>query len=279
MRYAGLGAQYPTRVETDSEGRISVDAFRAALDACTAPPLVVLQAGQINTGAFDDFDTLIPLVHARGGWVHVDGAFGLWVAAVPELAHRLAGVEQADSWAVDLHKWLNAPYDAGVVIVRDRAALVAAMSARGAYLPGVTRHWEPSDSTPELSRRARGVPSYAILRHLGRAGVREMIARHCRLAERIAATLAAEPGIHVLNQIHSNQVAFACGEGSEGDAQTTRVLARVQERAKVYPSHGEWAGRKIIRASVIGYAMHEADVDLLCAEIIDAWRWCQQNPA
>ncbi len=279
LRYAGLGAGYATRIATDGQGRIDVDAFRAALDACTAPPLVVLQAGQINTGAFDSFAELIPLARARGGWVHVDGAFGLWMAAVPELAHRLAGVADADSWAVDLHKWLNAPYDAGVVIVRDRAALVAAMSARGAYLPGLTEHWEPSDSTPELSRRARGVPSYAILRHLGRSGVREMVARHCRLAERIADALAAEPGLHVLNQIHSNQVAIACGNGAEGDAQTTRVLARVQERAKVYPTHGEWAGRKIIRVSVIGYAMHEADADLLVSEIVDAWHWCRENPA
>ncbi len=278
LRYAGLGAQYATRVATDGEGRMSVEAFRAALDACTAPPLVVLQAGQINTGAFDPFAALIPLVHERGGWVHVDGAFGLWVAAVPELADRLAGVQAADSWAVDLHKWLNAPFDAGMVIVRDRPALVAAMSAWGAYLPATTDHWEPTDSTPELSRRARGVPSYAILRHLGRSGVREMVARHCRLAERIAATVAAEPGLNVLNQIHSNQVAIACGEGSAGDAQTMRVLKRLQERGRVYPTHGEWAGRKIIRASVIGYAMHEDDVDLLASEVIDAWRWCQQNP-
>ncbi len=278
LRYAGLGAEYPIRITTDGEGRISVDAFRVALDGCAAPPLVVLQAGQINTGAFDPFDELIPLVHERGGWVHVDGAFGLWVAAVPELAHRLAGVVEADSWAVDLHKWLNAPYDGGMVIVRDRAPLVAAMSARGSYLPGMTAQWEPSDSTPELSRRARGVPSYAILRHLGRSGMREMIARHCRLAERVAHALAAEPGLHVLNEIHSNQVAVACGDGPDGDTQTMRVLKRVQDRGKVYPSHGVWAGRKIIRASVIGYAMHEDDVDLLASEIIDAWRWCRENP-
>ena len=279
LRYAGLGAGYPTRIRADSEGRIDVDAFRQALDACTAPPLVVLQAGQINTGAFDPFAALIPMVRARGGWVHVDGAFGLWVAAVPELAHRLANVADADSWAVDLHKWLNAPYDAGMAIVRDRAALVAAMSARGAYLPGLTEHWEPSDSTPELSRRARGVPSYAILRHLGRAGLREMVARHCRLAERIAQALSAELGLHVLNAIHSNQVTVACGDGSDRDAQTMRVLKRVQERGRVYPSHGVSADRKIIRVSVIGYAMHEADADLLVSEIIDAWHWCRENPA
>ena len=278
LRYAGFGAARARKVATDGEGRIDPAALRAALAETTAPPLVILQAGQINTGGFDPFAELIPMVRERHGWVHVDGAFGLWLAAVPELAGRLAGVADADSWAVDLHKWLNAPFDAGMVIVRDRAPLVASMSARGAYLPDPTAHWEPADSTPELSRRARGVPSYAILRHLGRAGVREMVARHCRLAERIAGTLSAEPGIAVLNRIHANQVAIACGEGAAGDALTTRVLHRVQARGRVYPTHGEWAGRKIIRASVIGYAMHEADADLLAAEIIDAHRWCQANP-
>ncbi|MEO1192156.1 MAG: pyridoxal-dependent decarboxylase [Pseudomonadota bacterium] len=279
LRYAGLGAGRARKVDTDSEGRIEPGAFEAMLAQCAAPPLVILQAGQINSGAFDSFAALIPRVRARKGWVHVDGAFGLWLAAVPALAKRLAGVAEADSWAVDLHKWLNAPFDAGLAIVRDRAPLVASMSARGAYLPETTAHWEPTDSTPELSRRARGVPSFAILRHLGRSGVREMVARHCRLAERIAATLSKEPGLQVLNQIHSNQVAIACGEGPEGDALTERVLKRAQERGKVYPTHGEWQGRKIIRASVIGYAMQEEHADLLAHEIIDAFHWCRANPA
>lgn len=278
LRYAGLGAARVRVVETDGEGRILPEAFRAALAEVEAPPLVVLQAGQINTGAFDPFGELIPMVRARQGWVHVDGAFGLWLAAVPELAPRLAGVQAADSWAVDLHKWLNAPFDAGVVIVRDRAPLVASMSARGAYLPDPTAHWEPSDSTPELSRRARGVPSYAILKHLGVAGVREMVARHCRLAARIAAAISAEPGLAVLNEIHSNQVAIACGEGPDGDSLTMRVLKRVQGRGRVYPTHGEWTGRQIIRASVIGYAMQDADADLLSDEIVEAFRWCRANP-
>ncbi|MBW4709068.1 aminotransferase class V-fold PLP-dependent enzyme [Roseobacter sp. YSTF-M11] len=277
LRYAGFGAGRAVRVATDGEGRIDAEAFEKALAACTAPPLVILQAGQINTGAFDPFADLIPLVRARGGWVHVDGAFGLWVAAVPELAHRLAGVEQADSWAVDLHKWLNAPFDAGMVIARDRAPLVASMSARGSYLPGLTAHWEPSDSTPELSRRARGVPSYAILRHLGRSGLRDMVKRHCELAQRIADALAEEPGVQVLNTIHSNQVIVACGQGNQKDTQTLRVLKRVQERGNVYPTHGEWDGQQIIRISVIGYAMQDEDADRVVAEIIDAWRWCQQS--
>lgn len=279
LRYAALGAGRAVRVATDGEGRMRPDALKAALAGCVGPPLVILQAGQINTGAFDPFEELVPMIHARGGWAHVDGAFGLWVAAVPELRHRLAGVETADSWAVDLHKWLSAPYDAGLAIIRNRPALVAAMSARGAYLPATTDHWEPTDSTPELSRRARGIPSYAILRHLGRSGVRELVARHCRLAERIAARIAAEPGLIVLNRIHSNQVAVSCGEGAAPDTLTGRVLARVQDQGRVYPTHGEWRGRKIIRVSVCSYAMHEPDADLVADEIIDAWRWVQESPA
>ncbi len=277
LRYSGMGAKRVTEVATDNQGRIEQAAFEEALDSCVAPPLVILQAGQISTGAFDSFEALIPLVRARGGWVHVDGAFGLWLSAVPELRNRLAGVENADSWAVDLHKWLNAPFDAGMIVVRNRIPLVASMSARGSYLPEETEHWEPTDSTPELSRRARGIPSYAILRHFGRAGVRELILRHCHLAERIAKALSEEPGVHILNEIHCNQVAISCGDGARGDRQTSQVLKRVQDRGKVYPTHGEWAGRRIIRASVIGYAMEEEDADLLVSEIIEAWRWVQQQ--
>lgn len=277
LRYAGMGAGRVTKIAADSEGRIEQIAFKEALDTCMAPPLVILQAGQINTGAFDPFEVLIPLVRARGGWVHVDGAFGLWLSAVPELKDRLIGVEAADSWAVDLHKWLNAPFDAGMIVVRSRAPLVASMSARGSYLPESTEHWEPTDSTPELSRRARGIPSYAILRHLGRTGVRELVLHHCRLAERIAKALSEEPGIYVLNKIHCNQVAVTCGDGARGDAQTNQVLKRVQDQGEVYPTHGEWAGRRIIRVSVIGYAMEDEDADLLTSEIIDAWRWVQRQ--
>ncbi|MFZ1725458.1 MAG: aminotransferase class V-fold PLP-dependent enzyme, partial [Albidovulum sp.] len=272
LRYAGFGAGRAIRVATDGQGRIEPADFAEALDRCDAPPLVVLQAGQINSGAFDPFAALIPVVRKKGGWVHVDGAFGLWLAAVPELAGRLAAVQDADSWAVDLHKWLNAPFDAGMVICRDRAPLVRSMTARGAYLPAPSDHWEPADSTPELSRRARGVPSYAILRHLGCGGVRELVARHCALAERAARKLAAEPGISVLNEIHSNQVAVTFGAGKEGDAQTRMVLEDVQRRGRVYPTHGEWRGRQIMRVSVICYATGQADIDLLVDEVTRAWR-------
>lgn len=268
LRYAGLGAGRAIRIETDGQGRVKSDALASELDKCSAPPLVILQAGQINTGAFDPFAEAIPMVHERGGWVHVDGAFGLWLQAVPSLRNRLAGVNLADSWAVDLHKWLSAPYDAGLCIVRDRSALIASMSARGKYLPSVAEQWEPADTTIELSRRARGVPSYAILQHLGRSGVSELVERHCDLAKHVAERLTAEPGINVLNEVVSNQVILTCDD----DKATCAVLDEVQRRGKVYPSHGEWRGREIIRISVSNYATREADVDLLVDEIVAAKR-------
>lgn len=268
LRYAGFGPGRAIRLDTDDQGRIRLDALETALAACTNPPLVVLQAGQINTGASDPFAEAIPLIHRHHGWAHVDGAFGLWLHAVPALRDRLKGVAQADSWAVDLHKWLNAPYDAGLSIVRDRAALVAAMTARGAYLPEPGKTWEPSDSTLELSRRARGVPSYAILRYLGASGVRDMIARHCALARHLADRLASDPGITVLNEVVSNQVALACAD----DATTQAVLDRVQARGRVYPSHGLWRGRKIIRCSISNHATDRADIDVLVEELLAALR-------
>ncbi|MCV6593959.1 MAG: aminotransferase class V-fold PLP-dependent enzyme, partial [Silicimonas sp.] len=277
LRYAGFGAGRAVRVATDNQGRILPEAFEAALAEATGPVLAILQAGQINTGAFDPFDALIPLARKAGAWVHVDGAFGLWLAAVPDLYPRLKGVELADSWAVDLHKWLNAPFDAGMVITRDRAPLVAAMSARGAYLPDLTDHWEPTDSVLELSRRARGVPSYAILRHLGKSGVRAMVARHCALAEGLARAIAAVPGMRVLNKVACNQLAIRCGEGDAADEQTRAVLARVQARGKTYPTHGEWQGGAIIRVSIIGYGTDQKDIDLLISELTEAWSFVQES--
>ena len=272
LRYAGLGAGRARRLATDDEGRIELSAFADALRGCTAPPLVILQAGQINTGASDAFADIIPEVHEAGGWVHVDGAFGLWLAAVPELRDRLAGVETADSWAVDLHKWLNAPFDAGLCITRDRAPLVASMSARGAYLPATSDHWEPTDSTIELSRRARGVPSYAILKHLGRSGTRELVLRHCRLAEYLGEKIAALDGFEVVNRIAANQVAIRA-TGPAADQHTKSILEHVQARGHVYPSHGEWQGRPIIRVSIIGYATQKEHIDELLAELALAARY------
>lgn len=275
LRLAGFGSGRVVAIDTDAQGRMRPEALATALAACASPPLVILQAGQINTGASDPFAELVPLVRAHHGWVHVDGAFGLWLAAAPGRAAQLAGVEQADSWATDLHKWLSAPYDAALAIVRDRADLTAALSLEGAYLPDRTAHWDPMDSVPELSRRARGVPAWAILRHLGRDGVAELVDRHCRLAERAAGALAATPQIAVMNEVVANQVIFRCGsDGVDGDALTARVLARIHRRGRVYPSHGEWRGRRVIRVSISGYATQAPDIDLLVEEVRAALADC-----
>ena len=188
-------------------------------------------------------------------------------------------MQAADSWAIDLHKWLNAPFDAGMVLVRHRPNLVAAMSARGPYLPQTHwEHWEPTDSSMELSRRARGVPSYAILRHLGRSGVQELIARHVRLAQYIAAELAKVPGLTILNDVVCNQIALTCGPaGALGDVQTQQVLDCVQRNGKAYPSRGQWQGRTIIRISVICYATTDRHAEVVLDGIKKAWKMVQEN--
>ena len=272
LRYAGLGSRRLHRVAVDDQGRIRPDSFAQVMAGLTGPILVVLQAGHINSGSFDPFAELIPLARERGAWVHVDGAFGLWLQAVPELRHRTAGVELADSWAVDLHKWLNAPYDSGMVIVRNRADLVRAMTAPAAYLPVGDDVWNPSESVMELSRRARGVASYAILRTLGKKAVRDMVARHCAMAERVAANLAGIAGLTVLNRPWCNQVAFTCGEGAAGDKAAQALLTAIQARGRCYPSHGVWKGRVIIRVSIIGHDTTESDIDVLLNEIATCWR-------
>lgn len=267
LRYAGLGSERVHKVKTDEQGCIQTEHFRQVIQNLDGPILVILQAGHINSGGFDPFSEIMPIAHEKNAWVHVDGAFGLWVHAVPELAQRLVGVEEADSWAVDLHKWLNAPYDAGMVITRDREPLVASMSAKGAYLPCVSDAWDPNDSTPELSRRARGVPSYAILRTLGKTGVREMVARHCEFAEWVGAQLRDMPEVTVLNDITCNQVAFHCGAGNRRDELTIRVLEAIHQEGRVYPSHGQWRGGEIIRVSIIGHNTTKSDIEELVASI------------
>ncbi|MBL4766844.1 MAG: aspartate aminotransferase family protein [Rhodobacteraceae bacterium] len=275
LRYAGLGAERVHKIPVDDNGTMNAAAFADVFDKLSGPILVILQAGHINSGGFDPFDQIIPKAREKDSWVHVDGAFGLWLNAVPELAPRLNGVELADSWAIDLHKWLNAPFDAGMVIVRDRETLFRSMSAKGAYLAPTSDIWDASDSVMELSRRARGVPSYAILRSLGVSGVREMITRHCRLAQRFAREVSAIDGLAVLNDPTANQVAFTCAEGEEGDRLTQHTLERIHQNGRVYPSHGEWKGRKIIRVSITNHRTNDADIDLLLSEIVECWDYVQ----
>jgi len=279
LRLIGFGAERVIRVAADDQGRMRADALAEALAGLDGPIIVVAQAGHINTGAFDPFAAIVEIAHARdtsgGAWVHVDGAFGLWARACPELKGLTQGMEGADSWAVDGHKWLQTPYDSGFVFVRDEAALYRAMSLSASYLPNSADQRDPGDYTPELSRRARGFAVWAVLSRLGRAGVAEMVGRHCRVARRIADRLAAEPGVRIVNDVVLNQVAVAFGPESDGmsaDAATRETLARIQREGICYPTPGVWQDRAIMRISVTSQATDEAEGDRAAEAIIAAWR-------
>jgi glutamate/tyrosine decarboxylase-like PLP-dependent enzyme len=250
---------------------LSKGRWRKKLDG---PIIAIAQAGHINSGAFDPFDEIAPLVHAKGGWLHVDGAFGLWARVAPDLAYLARGVEQADSWGTDGHKWLQTPHDCGYAIVRDRAAHRRAMLIAASYLPeGEERH--PADYAPELSRRARGFPTWAMIRALGRAGIADMVSRHCALARRFAQKLAEEPDVEILNEVALNQVAVRLGkdmDGAHSDALTQRTIARIQREGECFVGGAHWRGRQIIRISVIGASTTEADIDRSAEAILSAWR-------
>ena len=246
----GLGRNRVLRVPVDGQGRMRAD----CLPALQGPAIVCLQAGNVNTGAFDPFEPLIAQAHDAGAWVHVDGAFGLWAAASPAFAQDVAGLALADSWATDAHKWLNVPYDSGLAFVRDAGALRAAMAISADYLPvGDARN--PSDFTPELSRRARGVDVWAALHTLGRAGVAEMVERCCAHARRFARELAAA-GFEILNDVALNQVLVRHGD----DARTRRLIAALQADGTCWCGATTWQGRAAMRISVCSWATTDDDV-------------------
>ena len=207
LQYIGFGHDRVIRVETDSQGRMKSDDLELKVEDRSGPMIIIAQAGQINTGAFDPFAEIAKIAESAGAWLHVDGAFGLWARANPRLKALTEGIEQADSWVTDGHKWLQTPFDTGYVIVKDANAHKRAMTTWASYLP---MHQEgdriPSSLVPELSRRARGVATWAIVKSLGRKGVAEMVGRHCEVARRMAARLATEKDVHVLNEVILNQV-------------------------------------------------------------------------
>ena len=262
----GLGRSRVARVPVDGQGRMRAD----ALPRITGPAILCLQAGNVNTGAFDPFVPLIEQAHAAGAWVHVDGAFGLWAKAAPSLRHLAAGLERADSWATDAHKWLNVPYDSGLAFARDADALRAAMAITAEYLPTRSAHRNPSDFTPELSRRARGVEVWAAMHSLGRAGLADLFERNCRQAMRFADGLR-EAGYEVLNDVVLNQVLVAFG-----DAERTRaVIAALQQEGTCWCGATVWQGRTAMRISVCSWATTDADVD----RSLDAIRRVARSPA
>jgi glutamate/tyrosine decarboxylase-like PLP-dependent enzyme len=248
----GLGRNRVQRVPVDGQGRMRPD----ALPKIEGPTILCLQAGNINTGAFDPFGPLIERGHDANAWVHIDGAFGLWAACSPALAHLARGVERADSWATDAHKWLNVPYDSGLAFSRDAAALRAAMSITAEYLPSQSEHRNPSDFTPELSRRARGIEVWAAMRSLGRAGLAQLFERNCRQAARFADGLRAA-GHTILSEVVLNQVLV-----DFGDAQRTRkVIAGLQKEGTCWCGATVWQGRTAMRISVSSWATTDEDVE------------------
>ena len=256
----GLGRSRVLRVPVDGQG-----CMRASeMPRMTGPAIVCMQAGNVNTGAFDPAAEICERARAAGAWVHVDGAFGLWAAASPQYAHLVEGVSQADSWATDAHKWLNVPYDSGLAFVRDATALKGAMSLTAAYLPQ-GGHREPSQYTPELSRRARGVEIWAALKSLGRAGLADLIERNCRLARRFEDTLRQE-GCDILNDVLLNQVLVSFGDA----ARTREVIEKVQQDGTCWCGPTEWQGRTAMRISVSSWATTEDDVDRSVAAILRA---------
>jgi glutamate/tyrosine decarboxylase-like PLP-dependent enzyme len=247
----GLGRDRVVRVPVDDQGRMRAD----ALPSLTDSTIVCIQAGNVNTGAFDPAEEICAAARAAGAWVHVDGAFGMWAAAAPDRAHLVAGLENADSWATDAHKWLNVPYDSGLVFVRDASALKASLSASAAYLVQ-DEDRIPYHYTPEFSRRARGVEIWAALRSLGREGVADLIERTCQYATQFAQGLAAA-GYQILNDVVSNQVLV-----SFGDAETTRrVIAGIQADGTCWCGGTVWQGHTAMRISVSSWATTETDVE------------------
>ncbi len=282
LQMLGLGRARVHRVATDAQGRMRVDALREALAGIDGPTLVCAQAGNVNTGAFDPLAEIVAAVRELpNAWLHVDGAFGLWAAAVPELRDRVAGLAAADSWTTDAHKWLNVPYDSGIVIVRDAAAHHAAMTLGAAYyVEAAGGERDGYNWVPESSRRARGFAVYAALRSVGRSGLAGLIERNCALARRMADALRRADGVSVLNDVVLNQVLVRfetlSGSDADADAFTRAVIAAVQADGTCWLGGTTWHGLAAMRISVSNWSTTAQDADrsvqaiLRCARAVAA---------
>jgi glutamate/tyrosine decarboxylase-like PLP-dependent enzyme len=292
LRMLGFGSQHIERVEADDQGRMKPNALSDAVGAgqvgltdsakatsvetadTTIPTIICAQAGNVNTGAFDPLDAIADIAARQKAWLHVDGAFGLWAAASSALKHHVRGIERADSCATDAHKWLNVPYDSGLVFVAHPAAHRAAMSMNAAYLvrsPEEPR--EPMDWVPESSRRARGFAVYAALRSLGRTGVADLIERCCRLARRFADRLRQEPSIRILNEVALNQVLVRVEPpDGDGDRATREALTIVQDERVCWLGGSRWHDLEAMRISVSNWSTTEEDIDRSADSILRAAR-------
>jgi glutamate/tyrosine decarboxylase-like PLP-dependent enzyme len=268
LRYLGFGTRSLLRVETDGQGRMRADRLARLLENLSGPTIVCAQAGNVNTGSFDPLREIAAIAHEHGAWLHVDGAFGLWARASRKYAPLADGIELADSWATDAHKWLNVPYDCGVSFVRDASVHRAAMTTSAAYLEqttGIER--DAVDWNPEFSRRARGLTVYAALRHLGRRGVEALIDRLCTRATQMAELLRRDPRVEILNDVSLNQVLVRI---ANDDAHTREVVSRVQKDGTCWMAGTTWHGVAAIRISVSNWATSEDDIARSAAAILSA---------
>ena len=275
LKYLGLGAKRVRTVATDDLGRMLPADFERALGEGDGPVIAIAQAGQICTGASDPFTQLAPLAKAAGAWLHVDGAFGLWAAASPRLKHLVAGVEQADSWGTDGHKWLQTPYDCGFAIVRDSAAHLRAMSVSASYLPPASaEERDPSAYGPELSRRARGFAVWAMLKQLGRSGVAQMVENDVAVAQEMAAGMAEIDGAELVCAVELNQFMIRFGgevSVEEGDRLTLATVDQIQRDAVAYIGPSLWRGQWVMRVSVCSIATTPEDGRITVEAVRDAW--------
>jgi glutamate/tyrosine decarboxylase-like PLP-dependent enzyme len=268
VRLLGLGTENTIDLPVDSTGRLTVDTLAAALEATPrVPTIVILQAGDLHLGAFDPFNELVPLAHRYHAWVHVDGAFGLWVNVSPKRRHLLEGVERADSWTTDGHKWLNVPYDGGYVFVADPEAHLKSISHRTSYTTLVEGARDQIDWNPEWSRRARGVTTYAAIRQLGRQGIADLIDRTCHYARVLVTRIGDLPGVEVVWAPTVNQglVRFLSPKPGaaavDHDARTDEVIARIVRSGEAFFGGTTWRGARCMRVSVCNWQTSDADIE------------------
>jgi glutamate/tyrosine decarboxylase-like PLP-dependent enzyme len=273
LRMLGFGSDELDVVPVDAQGRMRPDVLADRLAAADGPTIVCAQVGNVSTGASDPIGEIVRLAHPRGAWVHVDGAFGLWAAAVPELRDQVTGLEQADSWATDAHKWLNVPYDSGIAIVAEAAPHRAAMGMKASYLQrGDDEERVGMDWVPESSRRSRALPLYALIRTLGRTGVADMVWRTCRLARRMAQRLDGHTGVRLLNDVVLNQVLVQFNGANGANDVTEKVVARVQADGTCWAGGAVWQGKHAMRISISNWSTTEADVDRSAEAILSCYR-------
>jgi glutamate/tyrosine decarboxylase-like PLP-dependent enzyme len=275
LRYLGLGSERVKTIETDDVGRMKPAALEEAFQSTNGPAVVIAQAGQINTGACDPFPEICAIAHEHDAWVHVDGAFGLWAQVSERFRHLTRGVELADSWATDGHKWLQLPYDSGFAIVKDRAAHERAMTVEASYLPSNSDgQRQPSAYVPELSRRARGFAAWTMIRALGRSGITAMVERHCDFAAALGGECAQLDGVRVVAPVVLNQLMLRFGDSDEA---TLATVEEVQRRGRIFVGPARWRGEWVMRVSVSSYATELDQLPSVREEIAAAWQAVEQS--